>query len=85
MPSEIARFAVNQFILDCSELSLRLGSVSTRDGYMASVSAFERGRLDYGLLLRKRDALPMTNADAPLDQVVLDGLHARLRFLERRS
>jgi hypothetical protein len=85
MQSEIARFAVNQFIVECSELSLHLDSVRSCDGDMAFVSAFERARLDYYRLLHKRDALPMTDADAPLVQVTLDGLLARLRFLERRS
>jgi hypothetical protein len=85
MPNESSRFAVNDFILDCSEVSLRLESIGPRDDRVAMVSALERGRIDYQMLLRRLHLLPMTIADAPLVQVMLDGLLARLNCLERKS
>jgi hypothetical protein len=85
MESEIATFAVNQFILECGELARRLDSVNTRDGQSAMSSTVEKGRDDYDQLLRTRDALPTTSIDAPFLQLILDGLLARLQFLERRA
>jgi hypothetical protein len=70
MQSKAARIAVEQFILDCSEVSLRINSIGSTDGRAALVSALDPGRLEYEELLRRADALTMTIADRQLVQVI---------------
>ena len=79
------RAAVNEFILECSEISRRLDAISTRDDRRGRVVALELGRREYGRLETRRAMLAMTAAEARLVQIMLDGLLARLKFLEKRA
>jgi hypothetical protein len=83
MASSISRLTVDQFILECSELSIRLDSVNRRAGDETVVSAFRRGWSEYDSLVRRRDELEISRTDAPLIQLMLDGLRARLQHLTK--
>jgi hypothetical protein len=74
---------VNQFIIDCGELARELDSVGVRDGRDAIHSTLAKCRIDYLKLLQKRDEMFMTPCELPIIQMMLDGLLARLSFLER--
>lgn len=76
---------VEQFILQCSEISRHLDAISTRDDRRAIALALEQGRKDYESLRRQRDALLLAASEAPLIQIMLDGLLARLKFLEKQA
>jgi hypothetical protein len=76
--------SVNQFILECSEAASRLDRVSTRDAKAVFAAALALAKQEYRALLQQRDLLPLTPQDAPLVQIMLDNLKARLKFLEKR-
>lgn len=73
---------LNQFILDATDAGVRLDRVSTKDDRQTIILALKRGREEFAALLHRRESLP--NGEVALVQVVLDGLHARLKFLERQ-
>jgi hypothetical protein len=84
MPGTTTPVAINQFILDCTDASNRLDLISRADRVTAA-AGLERGQLDYAILLRRRNLMTVSVRDAALIQVMLDGLRARLKFLERRA
>ena len=81
MPAEST---VERYILECSELARQLDSLSSRDDRRAIAAAVEQGRKDYESLRRKADTMAMTAPEASLARIMLDGLMARLKFLEKR-
>jgi hypothetical protein len=85
MSSENPRTAVNEFILDCSEVSSRLDAVSTHDHRTAIAHVLGQARNDYKRLLFTRDMLFMTRTEASIIEIMLDRLLARLKFLEKRA
>jgi hypothetical protein len=84
MQQDTTYISVNQFILDCTDVSSRLDSVPRADR-VAIAEALEKGHLDYAVLLYRRRLMSVSTQDAALIQVILDGLRARLKFLERRA
>ena len=81
MQTPASPLSVNEFILECSELWLRLDPASNRLGQQIVVLSLDSALRSYEMLLRKRVALPTTPDDAPLVSDVLDGLLERLQLL----
>jgi hypothetical protein len=84
MQSVPAGFVLDQLIVDCAEVALRLELVS-RANLTAAASGYEKGCRDYQMLLRRRDGLSIPLEQAGLVQIMLDRICARLKFLERRA
>lgn len=82
MPGELT---VEQYILECGELSRQLDAIGSRDDRRAIAVALEQGRKDYDSLRKKGDTIAMTASEASLARIMLDGVLARLKFLEKRA
>ena len=82
MQRTIPILAVNQFILDCTEVIMDLDAITTRHHHADILGAFEVGRTEYEKLLKRRISLTMTAPETRLTLSLLDGITARLRFLE---
>lgn len=80
-----ARIAVDQFILDCSLMSLRLEWLRETGDEPPFAGSVEAAREEYEILLRRGDSLPAVRSDWPLIRLMLDVLRARLNYLERRA
>jgi hypothetical protein len=83
MPGTASVISVNQLILDCAELSRRLEAIH-QENLCFFASGLEGVCVDFELLLQRRNALLLAAEDTGLIQIMLDGLRARLRSLERR-
>jgi hypothetical protein len=77
--------AVDLFILDGRKIALRLDSVSTRDSRETLLAEVGAGQVAYRALLKRREAMTVSSPNESLIQMMLDGLAARLRFLESRA
>lgn len=74
---------VQQFILDCADVASTLDALHTRNHHRLH-AALLSGRVEYQSLVQRREDLsPSTNEEAWVG-LMLDGLLARLRFLESR-
>jgi hypothetical protein len=73
-----------QFLNDCAEVAAKLDRVGSRDGRVMLLAALTMARTEYDSLLKRRDTLPPAVGHAPLIQIKLDNLLARLKFLEKR-
>jgi hypothetical protein len=82
---EPSTLAINQFIIDCSELARKLDSVGSRDGKDTVNLTLGECRIEYVELQKRRDEMFMAACDLPIIQIMLDGLLARLSFLERNE
>lgn len=71
----------SQFVQDALRVSGDLDKISRRDRPEVLARAVEAGRLAYEELLRRRESLELTRADATHLQGILDGIRARLKFL----
>ncbi|HTV53335.1 MAG TPA: hypothetical protein VMI06_00295 [Terriglobia bacterium] len=73
---------VQQFILDCADLASSLDSLEMRDhrGYL--LAAILSGRTRYDALLLRRQHLSPSSVEEGWLEFMLDGLLARVRFLE---
>jgi hypothetical protein len=85
MENTPAAVVLGQFVHNCAQLTAQLDSVGSRDGRVLLAAALITGEKGYRSLLMQRDELPLTVARAPLVQVLLDNLLARLKFLETRT
>jgi len=75
---------VDDFLVECAEIAMRLDLVGIRDDRGTIATALAQGRSDYDRLVRRQHALWMTNSEASLIQKMMDRVLARLRFLEKR-
>ncbi|HKO20277.1 MAG TPA: hypothetical protein VJU82_15480 [Acidobacteriaceae bacterium] len=76
-----ALFAVNQFVFDVVGLAARLDSVSATDDPAVIAETVRTGRLEYEALMHQA-ATRSAIADAPVVQMTLDNVQARLKLLE---
>jgi hypothetical protein len=84
MPMTAVKFSVNQLILDCADLAIRLDAMRD-EGPAAVPAAIESACVEYQRLLLRRNALPAAATDVGLVQFMLDSLRVRLSSLERRN
>ncbi len=75
---------VQQFVLDCADLASTLDSLDTRDYRLYLHAAVLTGRAQYDALLMRRLALSPSIVEEGWVDFMLDGLLARVRFLESR-
>jgi hypothetical protein len=75
---------VQQFIFDCAELASRLDSLDIRSHRVHLNAALLSGRAQYDALLLRRQVLCPSIDQEGWIGFMLDGLRARLKFLEGR-
>ena len=75
---------VKQFILDATDIAVRLDGVSTRHDKATFALTLQRGQADYEALLKRRESLPLLPEDAAIVDFLLDGIQARLKFMGKR-
>lgn len=80
-----SNLTVEQLIGECTELSRQLDSIGSRDDRAMIALTLEQGWKSYRNLRTSGDALSMTASEVALVQIMLDGLLARLKFLEKRA
>jgi hypothetical protein len=71
-----------QFILDCADLASSLDSLNTQGLRSYLLAALFSGKTQYRALLLRREALSPSVVEAAWVDFMLEGLLARLRFLE---
>jgi len=76
--------AVQQFVLDCADLASSLDSLDTRDYRLYLHAAVLSGRAQYHALLTRRQDLSPSIVEEGWVDFMLDGLLARVSFLESR-
>lgn len=75
---------IQQFILDCAEMASSLDSLDLRENRHELPDAILIGKARYSSLLTRRKTLWATAAEQVWLDFMLDGLLARLKFLENR-
>jgi hypothetical protein len=85
MNATAAHPEVQQFILDCADLASSLDSLDIRENRHDMPEAVQSGNARYSSLLTRRKALWATASEQVWLDFALEGLRARLKFLERRT
>jgi hypothetical protein len=76
---------IDQFILDATELAVRLDTMTTRDHRHDHDAVAEEGRQIFRELQRRFETMKLNEADSDSLCIFLDGLRERLKFLELRA
>jgi hypothetical protein len=85
MNATAANPEVQQFILDCADLASSLDSLDIRENRHDMPDAVLSGNARYSSLLTRRKSLWATASEQAWLDFTLEGLRARLKFLESRT
>lgn len=74
--------AVDQFVLDAVETSMKLDAVSRREAPELWAEAIHHGLRSYENLLERRQSMALADDEAPTLERMLDTIRAQLAFPE---
>ena len=76
------QIAIDQFVLDAAQTSMKLDAVSRRDAPELRAEAIHNGLRPFQDLLERRRSMALADDEAPALERMLDAIRAQLAFLE---